>query len=96
MLVSDAGVRDQLGEHVMLQAGRERLDPAQAIGPRQHRGRDLAEERVGAGHGRLGLGGVGGVDPLGPRGRGLQGVRAVGLDGRMDHAASWEASPRWA
>ena len=51
----------------MLEAGRERLHPSQAIGPRQHGGRDLADERVGAGHRRFGLGGGRGVDPLGLR-----------------------------
>ena len=81
----DAGVGLQLGEHVMFEAGRERLHPSQSIGPCQHRGRDLSDECVGAGHGGLRLGGVGGVDPLGPRRGRLQGAEPVGIDGRMNH-----------
>ena len=69
----------------MLETGGERLDPPQAIGPGQHRGRDLADQGIGAGHGRLRLGGGPGIHPLGPRRCGLQGQESLGIDGRMNH-----------
>jgi hypothetical protein len=52
-----ARMLDQFREHVMLQAGRRRLHPAQPPRGRQERRRDLAKEcvRVGDGLQRLGL-----------------------------------------
>ena len=79
-----AGVRDQGGEEVVFQAGRERLHPAQAVGAGECFGRDLAEEGVGPRHGVDRRCGVGRVDPFG-RGRfGLEHGQALGLDRRVD------------
>ena len=88
----DARVRLQRGEHVMFEAGRERLHPSQAVGGREHRGRDLADDGIGAGHGGDRLGVVGRVDPLGPGCRRLEGAEPLGLDGRMDHQLHGRAS----
>ena len=42
-----AGVVYQLGEDIVLEAGREGLDPAELAGFGQQHGRDLAEKGVG-------------------------------------------------
>ena len=57
-----AGMFDERVEHVVLEAGRRGLHPAQLFGAREERRRDLAEKRVGVGDffERLGL--VAGVD----------------------------------
>ena len=90
----DAGVFDELGKHVVLEAGRERLHPRQAIRPRQHGGGDLADERVRSGHGGLGLDRTGGVDPLGTGGGRLQCREPLGLDGGINHELHGEWSRR--
>ncbi len=79
-----ARVSRQRGKHVMLEAGRERLNPGQSIGTRQDRGRDLSDEGVRAGHGRKGFRGKGGIDPLGVgRGRDER-LESIGFDSRKD------------
>ena len=76
-----AGMLDQLGEDVMLQAGGRRLHPAQPAGGGQQRRRDLAEEGVGVGHGGERLGLVRGVDHRIAPGRGLIFSRRAGSTG---------------
>ena len=94
----DARVLDQGREHVVLQAGRERLDPAEPVGPLEHLGRDLAEEPVGPRHRRDRIGRSRRVDHHRPRRGPMEGMQAVGLDGGMDdelHDAVPVRSGQW-
>ena len=50
----------------MLEAGREGLYPRETIRLRQHARRNLADERIRAGHGRLGLDWIGALTHSAP------------------------------
>ena len=96
MFVSTAGVLHQLREHVVLEARRRRLHPAEPPRGGEERRRELAEEGVGVGDRRARLGLVPGVDDgHGPRG--LDDLReALRLDGGMDDELHAQGSPPWA
>ena len=87
-----AGMVDQLGEDVVLEARRRRLHPAEPAGGAEQRGRQLAEEGVGVGDGLQGLGVVAGVDD-GHEPAASDASQPLVLDGGMDDQLhAWDPS----
>src|SRR5262249_33631389 len=71
-------------KHVVFETGCRRLHPAKLLRGAQKPWRDLAKERVGAGHLRKSLRLIGGVDHGHRPGGGRDASKAFGFNGRLD------------